>query len=113
MGNVKCLNPWDVQSKHIMSTDGISETLYAGECRWGGSEAYVCYCFQQNQREEVRLLGDKAGAITAESGMHNTNYIYVMSERQISMIVAENVSNSIVSTDFKGAQVVCYESKDG
>jgi len=32
-------------------------------------------CFQQNQREEVRDMGDCAGAITAESGMHNTNYV--------------------------------------
>ena len=69
-------------------------------------------CFQQNQREEVRNMGDKAGAITAESGMHNTNYVYVMSERQISMMVTENVSNTITSTDFKGAQVICMESTD-
>lgn len=32
-------------------------------------------CFQQNQREEVRDMGDCAGALTAESGMHNTNFI--------------------------------------
>lgn len=34
-----------------------------------------CVCFQQNQREEVRDMGDTAGALTAESGMHNTNYL--------------------------------------
>lgn len=32
-------------------------------------------CFQQNQREEVRLLGDKTGAIAANGGAHQTNYI--------------------------------------
>lgn len=32
-------------------------------------------CFQQNQREEVRNMGDCSGAIVAESGMHNTNYV--------------------------------------
>ena len=32
-------------------------------------------CFQQNQREEVRNMGEQTGALTAESGMHNTNYI--------------------------------------
>lgn len=32
-------------------------------------------CFQQNQREEVRNMGNVAGAIVAESGMHNTNYV--------------------------------------
>ena len=36
-----CLNPWDVQSKHIMTPDGIAESLYSGECRYGGGEAYV------------------------------------------------------------------------
>ncbi|MBR3243028.1 MAG: DNA cytosine methyltransferase [Parasporobacterium sp.] len=37
-----CLNGWDVQSKHIQSADGIAESLYAGECRYGGGESYVC-----------------------------------------------------------------------
>ena len=32
-------------------------------------------CFQQNQREEVRNMGEVVGALTAESGMHNTNYV--------------------------------------
>ena len=40
---IHCLNPWDVQSKHIMLPDGITETIYAGECRYGGGEAYVLY----------------------------------------------------------------------
>ena len=34
-----------------------------------------CVCFQQNQREEVRDMEGIAGALTAESGMHNTNYL--------------------------------------
>lgn len=37
----KCLNPWDVQSKHIQPTDGKAEALYSGECRYGGGESYV------------------------------------------------------------------------
>lgn len=36
-----CLNPWDVQSKHIQPEDGVAESLYAGECRYGGGESYV------------------------------------------------------------------------
>lgn len=36
-----CLNAWDVQCKHIQSRDGIADTLYAGECRYGGGESYV------------------------------------------------------------------------
>ena len=35
------LNPWDVQSKHIHTTDGVSSPLYAGECRYGGGELYI------------------------------------------------------------------------
>jgi DNA (cytosine-5)-methyltransferase 1 len=31
--------------------------------------------FTQNQREEVRDLGDKAGSIAAESGMHQQTYV--------------------------------------
>ena len=30
------LNPWDVQSKHIYTPDGIAEALCNGEKRWGG-----------------------------------------------------------------------------
>ena len=37
----KCLNSWDVQSKHIQPEDGIAESLYSGECRYGGGESYV------------------------------------------------------------------------
>lgn len=37
----KCLNSWDVQSKHVQPTNGIAEALYAGECRYGGGESYV------------------------------------------------------------------------
>ena len=36
-----CLNPWDVQSKHIQTKDGVAESLYSGECRYGGGESYV------------------------------------------------------------------------
>lgn len=52
----KCLNPWDVQSKHIQPEGGVAEALYAGECRGGGGESYVMtepkeptvYCLQGN-----------------------------------------------------------------
>lgn len=37
----KCLNSWDVQSKHIQPEEGIAESLYSGECRYGGGESYV------------------------------------------------------------------------
>ncbi len=36
-----CLNSWDIQSKHVQPEDGVAESLYAGECRYGGGESYV------------------------------------------------------------------------
>ena len=35
------LNPWDVQSKRIHTTDGIVSTLNSGERRWGGGDEYI------------------------------------------------------------------------
>lgn len=40
-----------------------------------GSSDQTVIAFQQNQREEVRNLGDVAGAIAAEPGVHQQNYI--------------------------------------
>ena len=34
------LNPWDVQSKHIHTVDGIASSMYAADCR--GGERIVC-----------------------------------------------------------------------
>lgn len=52
-GPGKCLNAWDVQSKHIQPSDGLAETLYSGECRYGGGESYVLnddptFCLEGN-----------------------------------------------------------------
>lgn len=67
-----CLNSWDVQSKHVQPEDGVAEALYSGECRGGGGESYV---FAQNQREEIRDLGDTAGSLAAENGSHQQTYV--------------------------------------
>ena len=40
---VRCMNPRDVQSKHIMTQDSTSEALCAGEKRWAGLPPNVCY----------------------------------------------------------------------
>lgn len=64
----KCLNPWDVQSKHIQPANGKVETLYAGECRYGGGESYVFEDHGQDTRH--KLLGNEgvASTITASYG---------------------------------------------
>ena len=46
--------------------------------------------FTQNQRDEVRLLGDKAGALSSSGGTHQTNYI---ADAVVSPQVYENHPN--------------------
>jgi DNA (cytosine-5)-methyltransferase 1 len=67
----KCLNPWDVQSKHIQPQEGIAESLYSGECRYGGGESYVLANNEKQQPMVVgcdlynqTLTGDKTMSIT-------------------------------------------------
>lgn len=107
-----CLNPWDVQSKHVQPEDGVAEALYSGECRGGGGESYV---FTQNQREEIRDLGDTAGSLVAESGSHQQTYVAVDvynqsidGETAASLTAASGGSNTsgpkVMSAGFKPRQ---------
>lgn len=57
------LNPWDIQSKHIHTADGMASSLYAGECRYGGGEMYVL--IEEDGNKELRLLS------ADESGRHS------------------------------------------
>ena len=59
---IKCLNGWDVQSKHIYPENGKAEALYSGECRGGGGESYVMqsdhvYCLQGNGIDRADTAG--------------------------------------------------------
>lgn len=155
VGSVKCLNPWDCESKRQYEVGGVYRTLDAGNGA-GGQAHGVCYspaafmggqgakagsiayaddgstptiksapsggntvpdvvypintmvatrggaddgrttfgvgeandpqftlssahehavCFQQNQREEVRDMGGASGALSAEPGSHQQNYV--------------------------------------
>ena len=76
------------------------------------------------------MTGDKAATLQAFSCMTATRggpHILIdkcsnrkddifptltMNERQISMMISEDLSNTIAATDYKGSQVVCYEEKD-
>jgi hypothetical protein len=53
--------------------------------------------FTQNQRDEVRDLGDKAGALSASMGTHQTNYI--------AQPVAFNIREDAVNNTFNCKQV--------
>jgi len=68
----RCLNPWDAQSIRQYSPDGIFHALGANS---GGGQNRVGVCFAQNQRDEVRDLGEKTGALAAEQGMHQQNFV--------------------------------------
>lgn len=79
-------------------------------------------CFEpgiaKREGNTSRFVDDMCGTLRADMGdnqpavcyQQKTDDVYVMSERQISMMVTKNVSNSIVSTDYKGAQVICCEA---
>ena len=41
----------------------------------GGGQNRAGVCFAQNQRDELRDLGEKAGALAAEQGMHQQNFV--------------------------------------
>lgn len=47
MGELKCLNPWDPQSKRQYRTDGVYRTLDAGHGA-GGQMHGVCYALEGN-----------------------------------------------------------------
>ena len=62
----------------IAKREGSDSRFVQGRCvtlRAEMGDNQPAICFQQNQREEVRNMGEQVGALTAESGMHNTNYV--------------------------------------
>lgn len=65
-------------------------------------------CFQQNQREEVRILGEQAGALTSESGMHNTNYL-VLNDQGGSVMDVSDKAGCLRAQEHGHPPVVCFE----
>lgn len=47
MSNVKCLNPWDSQSKRQYQIDGVYATLHARQ-NGGGQADGICYALEGN-----------------------------------------------------------------
>jgi DNA (cytosine-5)-methyltransferase 1 len=54
--------------------EGIAPTLNS-RMGTGGNQVPVMLAFTQNQRDEVRDLGDKSGALAAEPGMKQQTYV--------------------------------------
>lgn len=69
---MQCLNPHDTNTQRIYDADGIYPAIPANS---NGGQNRQAICFQQNQREEVRDMGDKTGSIAANGGAHQTNYV--------------------------------------
>ena len=78
-----CLNPLDPQSLRVFTTEGAYPTLSgyspgSGLQRHGILQPCSAWCFTQNVREEVRIIGGHgsvAGALSAEGGSHQQNYV--------------------------------------
>ena len=49
--------------------------------------------FTQNQREEVRVLGDQTAALAANTGMHQTNYIHSYGVRRLTPVECERLQS--------------------
>lgn len=64
----RCLNPWDVQSKHIQSENGVAESLYSGECRYGGGESYVmAYGISSYESNSFKSGNPESGVYEADT----------------------------------------------
>lgn len=70
---IVCGNPWDAQSERVYHGDGAWHSLNANES--GGQSRDAILAFSQNQREEVRTLGDCAGSVVAEPGTHQQTFV--------------------------------------
>lgn len=63
------LNPWDVQSKHVVTIDGTCEALCAGEKRWGSLPPNVLYEATRGMIEKECYAID--GNVVDRSAMQN------------------------------------------
>ena len=70
--------------------------------------------FQQNQREEVRLVGGEgnvAGSLSASPGMKNTNYVMCMADTQSNTAIDDEMSGTLNARMFKDPPLVGYEKE--
>ena len=97
-----------MQSRRIFTVDGPWPALYGGE---GGGHGYVA--FAQNQRDEVRDLNGKAGALAAEPGMKQQTFICMATQQGGAEIRTDDKAPTITAAagmSGNNQPVVCYES---
>lgn len=75
-GGIAILEPIAVATQQggaEISQNGICPTVTAAAGMSGNNQPWIA--FAQNQRDEVRLLGDKAGSLQAQPGMKQQTFI--------------------------------------
>ena len=97
-GAGKCLNPWDVQSKHIQPADGVAETLYSGECRYGGGESYV---MDEEKPDTICLEGNGSRESRFGNGYRESDVMYTLNtiEQHGVLPVAVDLYNQTIDGD--------------
>ena len=110
-----CLNPWDVQSKHIQPEDGVAETLYSGECRYGGGESYVMQGVLNDQGGDVIGTSENTtGTLRAEDHGHPP-VVFGISPFDSNAMKSDNPKAGIYKADtartldLNGASPVCNQ----
>ncbi len=91
----------------------ISKTLDANGgnpgCSQGGITVVEPIPFSQNQRCEVRLLGEKTGVLAAEPGMKQQTYLLTLPDKNMPNAVAwdgGNISSTITASNADGTQTM-------
>lgn len=127
----RCLNGWDVQSKHIQPENGIAESLYAGECRGGKGiliqdERTGALSTLNNQSvcafepgAASRLGGycweDKAGTLRANAGDNQQAVVYGISAYESNAMKSANPNSGVYEAetartlDLNGGSPACNQ----
>lgn len=92
------LNPWDVQSKHIHTVDGIASSMYAAECRWGGSELYVLI---EGNNDDIPKI---TGPLMANSHPGS----YCGQDAYTDMFITEKENELLRCTEIRGVRTERY-----
>jgi len=112
----KCLNGWDVQSKHIQPEDGVAESLYAGECRGGGGESYVAQDSLSFQERAGKPGGGKGVLVqenrTGALACHPQSVVYSVDQAAgKSSCQVDKEKTSTLATTHYGAPAVAYSTQ--
>lgn len=119
--NFNCvLQPYGIASyeSNAMKSDNPRSGVYEADtartidisggnpaCNQGG---IAVVAFAQNQREEVRDLGDKASALAAEPGIHQQTYVVDQGGGKSSVNISEELSPTLAETH-GGAPAICLQ----